>query len=367
MSNLANFYKSFNNDLEKTIRKTLKPISFEERDQVKQPAIPNNFQQFNEMIGFPTSSILNEPQPLTPYQIQYHEAIQKFNWVIVNKSRKIGATEAAIRSIAFNVFDKYKGHNVLILAGNELRIAKEILKRFYELFKNKSKTGYSFKEPGKDGNKWYEQELMYRPKFGNTPEIEFKNGTRVMAFTAIKSVLSQSSRGTDDVACIFLSEASHVGMNEDQAIMNALEPNLANRDNGHFILESTPRGKRGFFYNYWKNAMKNLEEIYGTNNQMNLLKMLWKDDKTGYKLDWYPLMWDYTEGLKHNVISRKFIERERKNKEIDFEQEYCCSFTSKYTQAIDVSNLQYLPEVKSSKSPDDLLEFVGKKSASSTL
>jgi len=304
------------------------------------------------MIGFPQNRNLNEPQEMTPYQTQYHDKINKFHRIIVNKSRKIGATEAVIRSIAMNVFDRYQGHDIMIVAGNELRIATEILKRLDELFRDKPRSGYSFKEPGKDGNIWHYDELIRRSTFGNRPEIEFRNDTRVMAYAASMSGKSQGFRGTDDVVCIFLSEAAHTGMKRDQPIMNALEPNLANRDEGDFIMESTPNGKRGFFYEYWRSAMDYLAKKYGYASDEQLLAKLWNDSRKDSKLDWYPLMWDYTEGIKYKVLSRHYIDTQKRSTKIDFDQEYYCKFTSVYTQAIMTESLTFkdptIPEYEKS-------------------
>jgi hypothetical protein len=353
--------KEIDNAVKKMLRSEKKTIS-------KDVVIPNDFQSFNEMIGFPINKNSNKPQQMTWYQIQYHDVINKFHRVIMNKSRKIGATEAAIRSIAMNVFDRYKGHDIMIVAGNELRIAKEILIRFDELFRDKRRLGYSFKEPGKDGKVWRYDELIRRSTFGNTPEIEFRNGTRVMAFAASKSEKNQYARGTDDVVCIFVSEAAHTGMKKDQPLMNALQPNLANRDDGDFIIESTPNGRRGFFYNYWMNSMKILSKEFNismTAHQelVDHLVYLWQNKKNlPADLDWFSLMFDYTEGIKAGVLSEKFVETERRNPQLDFDQEYCGKFTSTYTQAIDTSNLQFLPKEKADDESQDLLTLVGKKS-----
>jgi len=272
----------------------------------KLPTFSADFQKFNKMIGYPTNRMSNKAQKLAPFQIQYHNAIQKFHRVIVNKSRKIGATETAIRSIAYNVFDRYAGHDIMIVAGNELRIAIEILIRFNELFLDKLSLGYSFKEPGKDGNKWRYNEIVRKCTFGNSPLIEFSNDTRVFAYATNKSGKRQSFRGPDDVICIFLSEAAHIGLKNDQPVMDALEPNLANRDDGDIILESTPNGRRGFFYFYWKNAIEMIKRYYPLTNEKELLEKLSKNDNVGIKMDWYPLMWDYNVGIKHKIC-RSFL------------------------------------------------------------
>jgi len=133
-------------------------------------------------------------------------------------------------------------------------------------------------------------------------------------------------------------------MKKDQAIMNALEPNLANRDDGDFIMESTPNGRRGFFFDYWNETMKKLKQLYGLTSEKQLLAKLWKDLNASSKIDWYPLMWDYTEGIRYKVVSEKYLEIQKQNPKIDFDQEYCCSFTSSYTQAIPTEALYFKDE-----------------------
>lgn len=316
--------------------------------------IPTDFEKFNEAIGLPLNRNSGLPQRMTPYQIQYHEAIEKHHKVIVNKSRKIGATEAVLRSIAFNVFGRYAGHDVIIVAGNLLRIATEILKRLDELFYD-NKDGFALV----DGeNKYRRSEIIKSVKFGSSPEIEFYNGTRILAFAALKTAGSQSFRGADDVCCIFVSEAAHTGMKKDHVIMTALEPNLANRDNGDFILESTPNGKRGFFYDYWKSVMSPLKKRYQTADDRIAIANLQKDD---VNLDWYPLRWDYSEGIKYGVLSEKYLESQKKSPKLDFEQEYCCSFTSSYNQAIKPSDLTFKNKLAKDYVPSvNLLEAIGR-------
>ena len=228
-----------------------------------------NFLYFRKMLGDPVSKITGERHEMAPFQIDYHNAIQMFHWAIMLKSRKIGATETVNTSIGLNCFDRYVGHDAMIIAGNELRIAKEILLRFYELFKDRHHPDgsvYAFKdfepayiyevEKGKTpserqklwdyyhakGTKLKEVNLLKSVRLAQDPVIEFKNGTRVFAFAASKQEKAQTFRGTDDVIAIFFSEGAHTGMKQDQPIMNALKPNLAQREDADFILESTGNG-----------------------------------------------------------------------------------------------------------------------------
>jgi len=336
-------------------QKILKNLTKNPKSRTDLSLIPSDYEKFNKSIGLPVNRNSEKFQKMTHYQIEYHEAIEKHHKVIVNKSRKIGATEAALRSISLNSFNRYAGHDVMIVAGNELRIAKEILTRFNELF-NDNKSGYSLID--EYGNKWKRNELIRNVRMGSSPEIEFHNDTRIMAFAALKTSGSQSFRGTDDVACIFVSEAAHTGMKNDHVIMTALEPNLANRDEGDFILESTPNRKRGFFYEYWKSTMTPLRKRYNTQDDFQVIDYLKNDDVS---LDWYPLMWDYNQGVACNVLSKKYLNSQRNSPKLDFEQEYCCSFTSSYNSAIKLSDLTFKNKSDKDYTPSmDLLEEIGR-------
>lgn len=327
--------RSFQQRLEKKIKKKSLHLNSNLTTDV---SIPNDFQQFCEMLGYPQNRNTGESQKMTDYQLEYDYAINNYHKVIVNKSRKLGATESAIRSIAKNVFGRYAGHDVMIVAGNQLNIAREILKRFDELFFEDPKTGHVFKTPDADGNLWSRNELIRKTSINSQfPVIEFRNDTRVFCFAASKSGKSQTFRGPDDTICIFLSEAAHVGMVEDGPLMTALAPNLANRDNADFIMESTPNGRRGFYYNYWMDTQAKIQ--------------------AGEESSWYPLEWDYTFGLAAKVLSKKFIEQQKNDVEVDFAQEYCCKFTSTKTAAFDESDITYLN--KDDPEPVDLLHEIG--------
>jgi len=324
---------------------------------------PTDFIDFNRMIGNPTSKITNIQQDMTKFQLHYHNAIQTWHTVEFNKSRKLGATESFIRSAALNCFDRYEGHDVMIIAGNEVRIANEILLRFDELFRDKyhddglyafksidpkyEERGLTLNEAQDEGDPYKHDELIRRANFGSNPTVEFHNGTRVMAFAASRQEKAQSFRGTDDVICAFVSEAAHTGMKNDQPIMTALEPNLAQRDDADLILESTPNGRRGMFFFYWINTMEvisNKLKIPVTDHQgiVDEINRMWlAGDKIDFPVDWWPLRYDYQVGIDNNILSKKFIEKEKRNPKLDFEQEYMCKFSSTYSQAIKTEDLTF--------------------------
>jgi len=351
----------------------------------KDYGFPTDILNFRRMIGNPYSKVRGMEQDMAQFQIDYHEAIQDFHWVIPAKSRKIGATDTAITSIGLNVFDRYSGHDAMIVAGNEVRIAKEILLRFYEFFEDRDhddghyafkqiepellEAGYTWQEAQAKGTKYFFDDLIESARLSQDPVINFRNGHRTFAFAASKQEKSQSFRGTDDVIAILVSEAAHTGMKNDQPIMNALEPNLAQRDDADFILESTGNGRRGFYFKYWEVIMTNLSKKFNIRRDkhqeiVDELHRLWRSGKKMPEIDWFPLMWDVNVGIREGIISEKFIEKERRNPEIDFDQEYMCKFTSTYTSAIptesltfkDTTDKDYKPSIDLNAMTEDMVE-----------
>ena len=281
-------------------------------------------QTFNKNLGLPFSRITNQMVPMTEYQIQYEFEVEKHHNVILNKTRKGGFTEARIRAIARQVFNRYAGHDVMIVAGNELNIAIEVLDRFDELFEN----GIT----DKDGRHWPYGKIIKRYVKSPQPVVEFYNGTRVFCFAASKSGKAQSFRGPDDVISIFMTEAAHSGAIDDYPIYNALTPNLANRPDGDLVFESTPNGKRGFYYDVWMDA------IVGKNHY-HTLEVNWE------------------RAVKAGVLSIEYVEKQRKDPRVDFEQEYCCKFTTTKRAAIPSDELKVIEEER--MQPIDLSKELG--------
>lgn len=288
----------------------------------KDLGFPLDFQNYNEMIGWPLNRNIDKPQQMAWFQLLYHYDIQQYHREQINKTRKGGFTETVDRSVALNVFDRYLGHDFMVVAGNELRIAKEIIIRFDELFKDKPQADgakYAFKDPY--GNKWHHDDLIRKANFGQEPLVEFFNDTRVFGFAASKQGQRQSFRGPDDIIGIFVSEAAHTGMSDDYPLVNALEPNLANRDYGDIIYESTPNGKRGFFYDRAMRCEAVLNQYQFATDEERCQKLM---ELVGWNYRVFP----YTVALDVGIISQKFIDHAKKDPEVDFEQEYMCKFTT---------------------------------------
>lgn len=239
---------------------------------------------------------------MTQYQIEYAAAINKHHRVIVNKTKKGGFTDAFLRHVAHQVFYRYAGHEVMLVAGNKEPIARDIMNRLYELFENGITDDH--------GTHWEREQLIL--SFTKSPLVmKFWNGTTAIGSTASKSGKSSSFRGYSDVVAWFITEAAFPGVNNDYPILNGLTSLTANREDGDMVIESTPNGRTGFFYDLSMDASNNLKEKF-------------KMGSNGF----YYCEWDYIHAVDAGVIPKSFIEEEKKNPRIDFKQEYCCDFTS---------------------------------------
>ena len=257
---------------------------------------------------------------MTPYQIRYADMINKHHRVIVNKTKKGGFTDAFLRHVGQQVFYRYAGHEVMLVAGNKEAIARDIMNRLYELFEN----GLT----DDNGIHWNREQLIL--SFTKTPlEMKWWNGTKIIGSTASKSGKSSSFRGYSDVIAWFITEAAFPGVNDDYPILNGLTSLTANREDGDMVIESTPNGRTGFFYDLSMDASNNLKK---------------KNDIGENKF--YYMEVAYEEAVKHGVISKEFIEQEKLNPRIDFDQEYCCAFTSSSNAAfspLEAENFQEEP------------------------
>jgi len=249
--------------------------------------IPKGFKEFNEMIGLPIHPGTGKETKVFDYQVDYFDAWQNHHKLILNKSRKIGATETALRIIAYNcLVGNYSDHRVMIVAGNKQDVANRFIQRFKSLF---------YKGLTDLNNKRFEYEDIVIQEDSKSCII---NGTYIQAYPANESV-----RGEENVICVFMSECAFINLIDDSKVYNALHPNVANIKEADFVMESTPNGKRGFF---WANFDANSE--------------------------YHKLEQDYTVSLGQ-LLDEDFIKAEQANPRIDFQQEYGCKFTTSLSAA----------------------------------
>lgn len=266
------------------------------------PKLPKDFSKFNDIIGPPLHPETLEPSPILDYQLDYNHAWRTKHKVILNKSRKIGATETGLRTIAQGCYDIYRGHNVMIVAGNGIDHAYAFMEKLDNLFYGPNDKGWT----DLNGKVWKYGDLVEKSKGSR---LDLYSGVSIKAYAGVPNAL----RSQENVKCVFISEAAHINRTDDIGVYTAIRPIAINDPNVDFILESTPKGKRGFFYN------------------------IWESDPTYTKL-----RLPYTVAIDR-LISRKVIEEERQNPLIDFRQEYECEFTSSLSAAFDEKSIVYEP------------------------
>ena len=182
--------------------------------------------------------------------MDYFNAWQNHHKVILNKSRKIGATETALRIIMYNILTgAYADHGVMIVAGNKQTVANKFIQRLTGILKIR-KHGFT----DLNGVAWGYNDIITSE---TNSSVNFFNNTLVEAFPA-----GDSTRGIENTICIFMSEAAFIDLLDDRKVYNAVKPNIANITNADFILESTPNGKRGFYYDEARQAQKGLNEFH---------------------------------------------------------------------------------------------------------
>jgi len=258
--------------------------------------VPKDFAKFNNMIGAPIHPGTGVATPIFDYQDEYFKAWQKHHKLILNKSRKIGATETALRIIAYNcIVGSYSGHRVMIVAGNKQEVANRFIQRFKSLFLK----GFT----DLDGNTYDYDDIITKEDSKSC----IVNNTFVQAYPANESV-----RGEENVKCVFMSECAFINLIDDTKVYNALHPNVANIKDADFIMESTPNGKRGFF---WTNFDASSE--------------------------YHKLEQPYNVSL-NKLLDKDFINSEKSNPRIDFEQEYCCKFTTSLSGAFKEDEIKFV-------------------------
>lgn len=269
----------------------------------KGPNVPlESFKEFNRIVGPPIHPATGEKTDVFDYQEEYEYAWNKYHKLILNKSRKIGATETALRIIAYNCFNgRYEGHRVMIVAGNKQDVANRFIERFVSIF------GQGFTDL--DGKWWDIDDIIVERK---ASKIKLFNGIIIQAYPA-----NESTRGEENVICVFMSECAFINLLDDSKVYNAIHPNVSNIGDADFIMESTPNGKRGFF---WELAT----ESAGPN-------------------EYHKLEQSYEVSMG-KLLDENFVEQEKHNTKIDFEQEYCCKFTTSLSSVFKEEDVKFIPQ-----------------------
>ena len=229
---------------------------------------------FTHRVGLPKHPATLQPMKFMPHQddLVKQSMSPKHLKFHVNKSRQIGLTEICLRIVQYQMFHKYEGGRVMIIAGTREKTSKKVMGRLRQLFKPISGT---------------------LERGGNDLLIKLKNGSVIEGLPSN----SEAIRGDTKIKAIIVDEAAHFGLVDDSVVLDAIEPIVMTNKSDLFLV-STPRGQRGFFYDISisENDYKKLH--YDFNNAIG---------------------WIYT---------REEMEEELKRTDIDVDQEYRCQFTS---------------------------------------
>lgn len=277
------------------------------------PKLPaDDFVKFNEIIGNPKHPETAERSPILDFQLDLHSRMRKTRRHITNKSRKIGSSEIHLRTGAELTFNEMIGHGGMIVFGNRQNEANKFIDDMDALYHD----GFT----DLNGKKWNYGDIVSNKR---SNRIEFYWDTYFESFPAD----DKSLRSQKNIRFVMVSEAAHSKRIDDSKIWTAIRPILSNDDLAYFFLESTPNGMRGYFYDQ---------------------SMLAQKKKNDMAYSEYP----YTVALG-TLLSKDFIEQEKKNPYIDFQQEYCCAFTTSSNAAFKPEDVVYVP--KQVTSWDDIL------------
>lgn len=151
---------------------------------------------------------------------------------ITNKANKVGVTDLYLRlNIQRGTIGDCRGYQILY-GSSKLGLANENIQRTAEMFDRSDKLRpYLYGEP-------------------SASHIRLKNGTEYIAIPRKVSSLRSWPR----VKSIFLDEAAHYELLEDEAFFSAALGRLVNTA-GHLDIVSTPHGQRGYFYRVFTDAV----------------------------------------------------------------------------------------------------------------
>lgn len=250
----------------------------------KRLALPKDFVEFNQIVGLPLHPLTNREHHLLPYQIEIGECL--YGNTIINKSNKIGVTEAVLRKYAYRgAIGDCQGYEMM-LGAQDRTLAMENMKRLASLFERSAA-------------------LRKYVLKSTATRLYLKNETKYFVMPRN----SNAMRGWPRLKAAFLDEASHYGFLDDESILTAVSGRLANT-NGYLDIVSTPHGQRGFFHR---------------------LFILAEANKIPFKAFKIP----YTSALGI-LISQEKIDQDRKTMTPEaFCQEYECKFISSENAAIE--------------------------------
>lgn len=249
---------------------------------------------FNHRIGLPTRKWEGDETkaeqvivPLTRFNLRLLEAYHKHRKYSVNKCRGSGMSEIlTIRYMIFKyaVLNETENRKCIILPGTSSKLSDEFSTRIKAICD---------KIPQVYGR------VPTSPK---PKEFAFRNGGRIV----LTSATPDADRGFENVGDIIMEEVAHWDMVDDMPVYNASEA-VHNKTMCHVIHATTPRGKRGFYYNLvWSEEATSdyYKDLYN-----------WRE-VTGIPVPTIEMLQEYVR--EHGEITQKDIKEWRKQ----FKQAY---------------------------------------------
>lgn len=239
--------------------------------------IPDDFEQFNKLIGLPKHPATLEPMMLMPYQLRFYKTISetKHHKFHINKARQMGFSELVLRIASYRAFGKYQGKAIKIMAGTRSKTTKKLLVRLKAFFREIPDTVEDW---------------------GDDLSLKLKNGTSFEGLPATVEALT----GDTKIPCLIMDEAAKWDLIDDSPVIDSIMPIVDTNKTDLFLL-STPKGRRGFFFHYD-------EGIHAQNDFLKLKYNIWE-----------------TEGY---INTTEEIEKMLADKSVDVEQEYLNQYTT---------------------------------------
>ena len=237
-----------------------------------------SFVQFNEAIGLPKHPQTYEPSPLTPFQLEFFNAVDKskHHRFHVNKGRQMGFSELMLRIVAYRGLNKYEGGAIKIIAGTRSAATKKLMDRLKEFFK-----GYP--------------EVVNKDESKHDLKLVLNNGTSYEGLPANPEAVT----GDTKIRAFILDESSKWDLIDDRPVMNSIMP-IVKTNRSDLFMFSTPKGMRGFFYEIEKEHDEKTWEFFKYS--------IWR-----------------TEG---NMYTTQEIQSFLADNTVDVEQEYLNKFTT---------------------------------------
>ncbi|MEJ7863197.1 MAG: terminase family protein [Pyrinomonadaceae bacterium] len=196
------------------------------------------------------ASLMAQRCGITPDQWQRDLLRSDAKQLILNCSRQSGkSTISAVLGLHQAI---YTPDSLVLLLSPSLRQSQELFRKM------------------KDTYNALESPALPKPTEESALRLELDNGSRIVALPGSESTV----RGFSNVALLICDEAAAC----EDSLFFSIKPMLA-VSNGRIILLSTPRGKRGFFFDVWTNAADDWKRVLITANQCPRISPSWLESE----------------------------------------------------------------------------------------